>query len=495
MEASTLGESLCLLTACGGSGSGGSGDGGDPAGSLTLTIDGELTPIASLQKSILDNYLNKNNSELSDVLIVLPDAKKVYVKGRLTVSDSKLIEVDLSTPSKPKLGRVIEYNGSPFKTLFSKDGKTAYIANNGFSGGVGGFGLVALDIKSFTIKSHIVPATTGQHNSMSLSGDGKTLATVRWNNETGESRSILTIYDVNGSELTQLVTGKISDQHANSLALSKDGNTIFIAFSEGDSSSNNEAKITILDISNKNKLNLLSNLTLTDSAYPSSITLSKNEKYIFFGGTRKLFIADISNPEKPTIASIIEDFSIDTMELSKDKNILFTSDTSYGSYILDVKNPLIPRIMRSYSGHLGEDTINLSQQKVPEAYRLIGSTIYRTDLVDKDKPAQIVQNFDKAKLRYIVPDIKSKNIYATIRKSNNIIQWHYASQTGDNYREDRTSNEHFGSNEFPIVNQLGEYGIKGGLNQHGITQFNLNVIEGAHSYRSEAKINVYKASY
>ncbi len=176
-------------------------------------------------------------------------------------------------------------------------------------------------------------------------------------NENGQIRSTSLVIHVTPEDLMS-VLGKFSSQSIYDITLSKDGNTMYLADTEG---------LKILDVSNPSSVVLISYYS---SATYFSITLSHDENIGYATGLNILHIIDISNESAPFL---IKEYSMSAgrITLSKNKDILYMDSNSTIS-IFDISSPSELILLSSYETYNFFGDISLSNDE---------NTLYYTDSI------------------------------------------------------------------------------------------------------------------
>ena len=145
------------------------------------------------------------------------------------------------------------------------------------------------------------------------------------------------------------------------------------------------------------------------------IKLSKNSKTAYVvAASRGVYIVDVGNPLKPKLISQFKYFknSYDkarSIELVEDRNILFVRDAQAGIYSIDIANPSEPKLLATYKSQVPIYEFCISKNT---------DTIYISDLegikianINNSDEIKVITQYDKKRKYFDIVQVKENLIY------------------------------------------------------------------------------------
>ena len=182
--------------------------------------------------------------------------------------------------------------------------------------------------------------TSGQAYGVTLSADGNTAYVADYYS----GLQIIDIGDPSAPALTATFdtdsTGIGFSASAFGLALSADGNTIYVA--------NKYTGLEIINISNPSNPTLTATFNTSGNAYGVTLSSDGNTVYVV-GGSGGLDIININDPENPTLTGTFDTSGTAFgLALSADGNTAYVADQFDGLQIINISNPSNPTLTATF---------------------------------------------------------------------------------------------------------------------------------------------------
>lgn len=145
------------------------------------------------------------------------------------------------------------------------------------------------------------------------------------------------------------------------------------------------------------------------------IKLSKDSKTAYVtAASRGVYIIDVQNPLKPRLLSQFKYFknSYDkarSIELAEDKNILFVRDAQAGIYSIDIANPSEPKLLSTYKSQAPIYEFCISKN-TDIIYISDADGIKIADIKNSDE-IKVVTKYDKKRKYFDIVEVKENIIY------------------------------------------------------------------------------------